>query len=254
MRLAGKTALITGAGSGIGQAIAVRFAMEGARAIAIVDMSEQGLRETEALVREAGSIVLPLVCDVTNGPQVKETIDAAVAAFGRLDVLCPNAGIGSTQNVVDTPEDVWDRCFAVNVKGIFWCCKYAIPHMVAQGGGAIVITASVAGLVGLPNRAAYCASKGAVITLTKAMAVDHVGQGIRVNCVCPGTVDSPWVGRLLSEAEDPAAARAALVARQPIGRLGTPEEVALAVLYLASDEAAFVTGTPLIIDGGIAAR
>jgi len=112
----------------------------------------------------------------------------------------------------------------------------------------------VAGLVGLPNRAAYCASKGAVITLTKAMAADHVGQGIRVNCVCPGTVDSPWVGRLLAEAEDPAAARAALVARQPIGRLGTPEEVALAVLYLASDEAAFITGTPLIIDGGIAAR
>lgn len=253
MRLADKKVLITGAGSGIGRAMSLLFSREGAQ-VAVADMNEAAAQETARLVREQGGEALPLACDVTQGPQVQRAVEATVDAFGRLDVLCNNAGVGSTQTVVDTPEDVWDRCFAVNVKGIYWGCKYAIPVMAAQGGGAIVNTASVAGLVGIPNRAAYCASKGAVVTLTKAMAVDHVEQHIRVNCVCPGTVDSPWVGRLLADSNDAAAARRALEARQPMGRLGTPEEVALAALYLASDESSFVTGTELIIDGGIAAR
>jgi NAD(P)-dependent dehydrogenase (short-subunit alcohol dehydrogenase family) len=169
-------------------------------------------------------------------------------------VLCNNAGVGSIHNVVDTTEEVWDTCFDINVKGVFWGCKHAIPIMAAQGHGIIVNTASVAGLVGIANRAAYCASKGAVVSLTKAMAVDHVAQNIRVNCVCPGTIDGPWTERNLARATDPVAERAMLEARQPMGRLGTPEEVAMAVLYLASDESSFCTGTALIVDGGIAAR
>jgi NAD(P)-dependent dehydrogenase (short-subunit alcohol dehydrogenase family) len=253
MRLQDKSALITGAGSGIGRAMALLFAREGAQ-VAAADVDQAAVQETARLIAAEGGAAVPLLCDVTVGGQVQRAVDACVEAFGRIDILCNNAGVGSTQNIVDTPEEVWDRCFAVNVKGVYWGCKYAIPRMVAQGKGTIVNTASVAGLVGIPNRAAYCASKGAVVTLTKSVAIDFVGQGIRVNCLCPGTVDSPWVGRLLNAESDPEAARRALEARQPMGRLGTPEEVALAALYLASDESAFVTGTGLIIDGGIAAR
>jgi NAD(P)-dependent dehydrogenase (short-subunit alcohol dehydrogenase family) len=253
MRLQDKATLITGAGSGIGRAMAVLFAREGARIVA-ADVSLPGADETARMIRDAGGDAVAVACDVTVSEHVRGAVETCVARFGRIDVLCNNAGVGSTQTLVDTPEELWDRCFDVNVKGVYWGCKHAIPIMAEQGKGTIVNTASVAGLVGIPNRAAYCASKGAVVTLTKALAVDHVGQGIRVNCVCPGTVDSPWVGRLLADSGDAVAARLALEARQPMGRLGTPEEVALAALYLASDESSFVTGTALIIDGGIAAR
>jgi NAD(P)-dependent dehydrogenase (short-subunit alcohol dehydrogenase family) len=253
MRLQDKATLITGAGSGIGRAMAVLFAREGARIVA-ADVALAGAEETVRLIREAGGEAVAVPCDVTVSEQVRGAIETCIARFGRIDVLCNNAGVGSTQTIVDTPEEVWDRCFEVNVKGVYWGCKHAIPLMVGQGRGVIVNTASVAGLVGIPSRAAYCASKGAVVTLTKALAVDHVSQGIRVNCICPGTVDSPWVGRLLAQTEDPAAARRALEARQPMGRLGAPEEIALAALYLASDESSFVTGTAFVIDGGLAAR
>jgi NAD(P)-dependent dehydrogenase (short-subunit alcohol dehydrogenase family) len=253
MRLENKVILITGAGSGIGRAMALLFAREGAR-LAVVDRDGASAAETARRVTAEGGTAVPLLCDVTIGPQVELTMAACVEHYGRIDVLCNNAGVGSNHNVLETTEEVWDLCFDVNVKGVFWGCKYAIPHMIAQGGGTIVNTASVAGLVGIPNRVAYCASKGAVITLTKAIAVDHVGQNIRVNCVCPGTVDGPWTERNLARAADPVAERAMLEARQPMGRLGQPEEVALAALYLASDESRFCTGTALIIDGGIAAR
>lgn len=253
MRLDGKIALITGAGSGIGRAIALLFAAEGAR-VAVADRDTDAVAQTARMVEAAGGAALPIACDVSQGPEVEAMVRACVDQYDRIDILCNNAGVGSTQNVLDTPEDVWDLCMAVNVKGVFWGAKYAIPHMIAQGGGVIVNTASVAGLVGLPNRLAYCASKGAVITLTKALAVDHVAQGIRVNCVCPGTVDSPWVSRLPEVVANPEEGRRALAARQPMGRLGTPEEVAHAVLYLASDEARYCTGTALVIDGGLVAR
>ena len=143
--------------------------------------------------------------------------------------------------------------FSVNVRGVFLGTKHALPHMLSAGRGSIVNTASIAGLVGLRDRSAYCASKGAVIAFTRQVALQYAGTGVRCNCVCPGTVDSPWVGRLLDEAEDPAVARAALTARQPVGRLGTPEEIAKAVLYLASDDASFVTGSAMVIDGGLTA-
>jgi NAD(P)-dependent dehydrogenase (short-subunit alcohol dehydrogenase family) len=180
-------------------------------------------------------------------------VDEALAATGRVDLLFNNAGIGSTADPVACEPEEWDRLFAVNARGVFLGTKYALPAMLRQERGVIVNTASVAGLVGLPDRAAYCASKGAVIAFTKQVAVQYAGAGVRCNCICPGTVDSPWVGRLLDAADDPQAARAALVARQPLGRLGTPLEVAKAAVYLASEDAAFMTGTALTIDGGILA-
>ncbi|HUK97322.1 MAG TPA: SDR family NAD(P)-dependent oxidoreductase [Gaiellaceae bacterium] len=237
MRFGGKRALVTGAGSGIGAAVARRLAGEGA-AVVLADLQLEPVRE---LAAELGAEALEL--DVRDEAQV-------AAATAGLDVLVNVAGIGSTTTAPDTPLDVWEDVFAVNARGTFLCCKHAIPDMSTRGGGAIVNVASVAALVGLKRRAAYCASKGAVVSLTRALAVDHVSDGIRVNAVCPGTVDSPWVRRLV---EDAGESLDELRARQPLGRLGTPEEVATAVAYLASDDAAFVTGTAFVIDGGLSA-
>jgi NAD(P)-dependent dehydrogenase (short-subunit alcohol dehydrogenase family) len=232
MTLAGKQVLVTGAGSGIGAATARRFAADGAEVI-VADL------KPDAVAKELG--VQGIVLDVRHEEQVSLAMD-------ELDVLVNCAGIGSTTNAPETTLDVWENVFAVNARGTFLCCKYAIPGMAARGGGSIVNMASVAGLVGLRNRAAYCASKGAVISLTRALAVDHVADGIRVNAVAPGTVDSPWVRRLV---EDAGESLDALRARQPLGRLGTPEEIADAVAYLAAAE--FVTGSVLTIDGGLTA-
>jgi NAD(P)-dependent dehydrogenase (short-subunit alcohol dehydrogenase family) len=250
MRLQDRVALITGAGSGIGRAMAGIFAREGAR-VFVADVDLEAARETASGVAEQGGHAASFHADVSKSEDVNAMVAACVERYGRIDILCNNAGLGSTQTVVDTPDEVWDRVFAVNVRGTFLGCKHAIPRMIEHGGGVIINTASVAGLVGLKDRAAYCAAKGAIVALTRAVALDHVQQNIRCVCICPGTVDSPWVGRLLDGADDPEAARAALIARQPMGRLGTPEEIALAALYLASDDAAFITGSPLIIDGGL---
>jgi NAD(P)-dependent dehydrogenase (short-subunit alcohol dehydrogenase family) len=232
MSFEGKRALVTGAGSGIGAAVARRLAAAGAEVI-VADLSP------EAVAEELGAQAV--VLDVRHEAEVE-------FAMGDLDVLVNCAGIGSTTNAPETTLEVWENVFAVNARGTFLCCKYAIPGMAARGGGSIVNIASVAGLVGLRNRAAYCASKGAVISLTRALAVDHVADGIRVNAVAPGTVDSPWVRRLV---EDVGESLDALRARQPMGRLGTPEEIADAVAYLAAAE--FVTGSVLVIDGGLTA-
>ena len=248
-RFEGKVVVVTGAGSGIGQAMARAFSAEGATVVA-ADLNEAAARQTAGELQRGSAALV----DVTEPASVSALIAEAQVRHGRIDILCNNAGIGSSKTVVDCEPDEWQRLFAVNVKGVYLGCKYAIPIMIAQGGGVIVNTASVAGLVGLPNRAAYCASKGAVVSLTKQVAVDYVSQGIRCNCICPGTVDTPWVGRLLAEVADPQALRAELVARQPMGRLGTAQEVAQAALYLASDDAGFVTGTALVIDGGLMAR
>ena len=230
--LAGKRALVTGAGSGIGAAVARRLAAEGAEVI-VADLFP------EAVADELGAQAV--VLDVRHEAEVE-------LAMADLDVLVNVAGIGSTTNAPETTLEVWENVFAVNARGTFLCCKYAIPGMAARGGGSIVNIASVAALVGLRNRAAYCASKGAVVSLTRALAVDHVADGIRVNAVAPGTVDSPWVRRLV---EDVGESLDDLRARQPLGRLGTPEEIADAVLYLAGAE--FVTGSVLVIDGGLTA-
>jgi 2-keto-3-deoxy-L-fuconate dehydrogenase len=238
-RFAGRRALVTGAGSGIGAAVARRLAAEGAEVV----LADVHAGAVETLSAELGPPASALGLDVRDEEQV------APAAAG-LDVLVNVAGIGSTTTAPETPLEVWEDVLAVNARGTFLCCKHAIPGMAARGGGSIVNVASVAALVGLRNRAAYCASKGAVVALTRALAVDHVGDGIRVNAVCPGTVDSPWVRRLVEEAGE---SLDALRARQPLGRLGTPEEIAEAVAYLASDAAAFVTGTVFVIDGGLTA-
>jgi 2-keto-3-deoxy-L-fuconate dehydrogenase len=245
-KLTDKVAVITGAGSGIGRAMSILFSREGATVVA-ADLNEAAARET---VSELSGNGMPLRVDVSNAGDVQRMVERVEEAFGRIDILCNNAGIGSTTDVIEADPDEWDQVFAVNVRGTFLSCKYTLPGMITRGGGVIVNTASVAGLIGIPKRAAYCASKGAVVVLTKQIAVSYVSQGIRCNCVCPGTVDSPWVGRLLDATDDPVAARKALEARQPIGRLGTPEEVAAAALYLASDDAAFTTGTALVLDGG----
>jgi 2-keto-3-deoxy-L-fuconate dehydrogenase len=238
-RFTGRRALVTGAGSGIGEAVARGLHAEGADVV-LADVAGD---RVQALGSELGDRAQALTLDVRDE-------DAVSGAVAGLDVLANVAGIGSTTNAPDTPLEVWENVFAVNARGTFLCCKHAIPSMIERGGGTIVNIASVAGMIGLPNRAAYSASKGAVIALTRALAIDHVRQGIRVNAVCPGTVDSPWVRRLV---EDVGESLDALSARQPMGRLGTPEEVAQAVLYLASDAAAFVTGSGLVIDGGLTA-
>jgi NAD(P)-dependent dehydrogenase (short-subunit alcohol dehydrogenase family) len=242
MRLKGKRAIVTGGASGIGAAITARFAAEGARVTA-ADIDHESLRTGE----EGASRVR---VDVTEEDSVIALIEAA-EHDGPVDVLVNVAGVGSTTTAPDTPLEVWEQVMAVNARGTFLCCKHAIPRMAQRRRGAIVNIASVAALVGFRNRAAYCASKGAVLALTRAMALDHVADGVRVNCVCPGTIDSPWVRRLVADAGE---SFDDLRARQPMARLGTPEEVAEAALYLAGDGAGFVTGSALTIDGGITAQ
>ena len=238
-RFGGRRALVTGAGSGIGEAVARGLHAEGADVV----LADASAERVEAVAADLGARATPITLDVRDEAAVADAMEA-------FDVLANVAGIGSTTAAPDTALAVWEDVFAVNARGTFLCCKHAIPGMIERGGGAIVNMGSVAGLVGLRNRAAYCASKGAVIALTRALAIDHVGDGIRVNAVCPGTVDSPWVRRLV---EDVGESLDDLRARQPMGRLGSAEEIAQAVLYLASDAAAFVTGSALVIDGGLTA-
>ncbi|MHB1447248.1 MAG: SDR family NAD(P)-dependent oxidoreductase [Acidimicrobiales bacterium] len=240
MRLEGLRAAVTGAGSGIGLATAELMVAEGAR-VAGLDLAPPA----------ASDGVVPVVADVTDSASMERAASTAAEALGGVDLLVCNAGIGAVGTVEDNPDEEWRRVYDVNVLGIVRSARAFLPLLRCSQHAAIVNTASVVATTGLPRRACYGASKGAVLALTMAMAADHVGEGIRVNCVCPGTVDTPWVGRLLGAADDPEAARRDLVARQPIGRLGTAAEVAEAIVYLASPAAGYVTGTAMAIDGGI---
>jgi NAD(P)-dependent dehydrogenase (short-subunit alcohol dehydrogenase family) len=239
LQLKDLVAVVTGAASGIGLATVEAMHREGAR-VAALDLNMPAGREG----------VLPIVGDVTDEASVVSAVTKAAAHFGGIDILINNAGIGAQGTVEENEIDEWQRVFDVNVFGMVRMSKACLPHLRKSKHPAVVNTASIVSWTGLPKRACYGASKGAVYALTLAMAADYAAERIRVNCVCPGTVDTPWVGRLLAAAPDPAAARANLVARQPIGRLGTAEEIAVAITYLASPAAGYVTGSALQIDGG----
>jgi len=236
--LAGLAAVVTGGGSGIGLATARLLASRGAR-VAVLDL-------------KPGEEFIALPADVTDDESVREAIGEAARQLGGIDILVNNAGVGAIGTVADNPDEQWHQVFDVNVVGMVRATRAALPWLRASAHAAIVNTCSVAATAGLPQRALYSATKGAVLSLTLAMAADHLPEGIRVNCVNPGTADTPWVGRLLAAADDPVAERAALEARQPMGRLVSAEEVAAAIAYLASPAASAVTGTALPVDGGMA--
>jgi len=250
--LDGLRAIVTGGASGIGLATARLLAERGAE-VAVLDLTAL---DPAALDPDgAGGAGKPLhgfLADVSDDASVCAAVAEATAQLGGLDILVNNAGIGAAGTVEDNPDEQWHRVLDVNVLGMVRTTRAALPHLRASAHAAIVNTCSIAATAGLPQRALYSASKGAVLSLTLAMAADHVREGIRVNCVNPGTADTPWVGRLLDAADDPEAERAALNARQPLGRLVTAEEVAAAVAYLASPAAGSVTGTALAVDGGMA--
>jgi len=249
-RFEGKAILITGAGVGIGRAAAVRFAEEGG-CVAVNSLTPANGQETLRLLERAGGKGIYLQGDVSRDADARRMVDETVRAFGRIDVLVNNAGIVLPGRVDNTSEDDWDRTMAVNLKGPFLVSKYAIPRMRDSGGGVIVHTSSIVATKGVKDRAAYTASKGGLLALTKAMAADHLADKIRVNCVCPGTTDTPSLARRIQAFADPVKARADFIARQPMGRLGTDQEIAAAILFAASDEAAFMNGGNIGIDGGM---
>ncbi len=247
--LAQKTSLVTGAASGIGEAIATTFARAGAF-VFVGDRDRAGGERVAGAINAAGGMARFLPLDVTDEAACAAAVETVTTTRGHLDILVNNAGIGHVGRIDQTGGADMDRLYAVNVRGVFNVSKAFITGMIARRSGVIVNTASVAGIVGIRDRIAYSTTKFAVVGLTKSMALDHAADGVRVNCVCPGRVETPFVTARLREYPDPEAAYREMSATQALGRMGRPEEVAAAVLYLASDEAAFVTGSALMLDGG----
>ncbi|MDQ3864911.1 MAG: SDR family oxidoreductase [Actinomycetota bacterium] len=253
-RLKAKRAIVTGAGSGIGRAIALRFAEEGARVL-ISDVDEEaaasvapgagGGANGETLVRKA---------DVTRSGEVEALVRTALEEWDGLDIMVNNAGIGVAGTTTSTSEEDYEKVMDVCLRGTFFGMKHAIPAIRDSGGGSVINMSSVAALVGITDRAVYSAAKGAILAITRAAAIDHVEEGVRVNCIAPGTVDTPWIGRITAGYDDPEEARQNMQARQPHGRFVTPEEIAAMAAYLASDESASVIGACMIVDGGVTAR
>jgi NAD(P)-dependent dehydrogenase (short-subunit alcohol dehydrogenase family) len=249
-RLQGKRAIVTGAGAGIGRAIALRLAGEGAR-VALADVDGGA---ADKVASEIDGETLVRRTDVTTTDEVEALISSVVESWGGLDVMVNNAGVGVAATAVNTTEEDYDRVMDVCVRGTLLGMKYAIPAIRDSGGGSVINMSSVAALVGITNRAVYSAAKGAILSLTRAAAIDHVEEGVRVNCIAPGTVDTPWVSRITSGYDDPEEARANMQARQPHNRFVTPEEIAAMTAYLASDESASCIGACMIVDGGVTAR
>jgi NAD(P)-dependent dehydrogenase (short-subunit alcohol dehydrogenase family) len=245
---AGKVAFVTGAANGIGRAAALAFAREGA-GVVVADVSEPGSQETVRLVEGLGGRAVAVRCDVTRAEDVKAAMAKTVEAFGRLDFAFNNAGIEPRKPAptADYDEAEWDRIIDVNLRGVFLCMKYEIPLILKEGGGAIVNTSSGAGVIGIKGSPAYTAAKHGLIGLTKAAALDYAAQNIRVNAICPGYIDTPMMGRFTGGTPE---GRAKVISEEPVGRMGKPEEIAAAVIFLCSDAAAFMVGHAMVIDGG----
>ena len=252
-RLAGKVAVVTGAGRGIGRAVALAFAAEGAVVVAANRNREEG-EAVVAEIRDAGGEAAFIATDVCRPEDCERLVAETESRFGRVDVLCNNAGVGVLRSVVDTTAEQYDNIMDTNVRGIFWLCKYAIPAMVERGSGSIINMASVAGFVGFANDAAYCASKGALVMLTRQVALDYAAKGVRVNAICPGFIETEQLVEYCAQQPDPEAALAVCEEAHPMGRVGRPEEVAAVAVFLASEESSFVTGASLVVDGGLLIR
>jgi len=249
MRLTGKVALITGGTSGIGEATAILFAKEGARVALTGRNDKRGQTVREKILRDGGNAIF-LRTDVRQAEDCRRSVDETLRTFGRLDVLFNNAGVFSPHTSLECSEEEWDLQIDVNLKGTFLMSKAALPHMIARGSGVIINNSSGWGIVGGDKAVAYCASKGGVVLLTKAMAIDHGRQGIRVNCVCPGDVDTPMLPEDARLRGMKWQEYLAGCGNRPLGRIGTPDEIAKAVLFLASEDSSFMTGAALIVDGG----
>ena len=249
MRLENKVAIVTGGGAGIGASVVEMFVREGAKVV-VADWQADNAR---AVARKAGDAAIACRVDVRSDAEAKAMVDTAVEAFGRIDILVNNAGRGLIGTVENTAETDWDDLVAVNLKSVYLCSRHAVPVMRSIGGGVIINTASNVASVGIRDRAAYVAAKGGVAALTRAMALDHVEDGIRVNAVAPGVVWSTYYEKMLTTVPDPDAFKQKLADRAPMARMGTPEEIASAILWLASDESSFATGAIFTVDGGMTA-